>query len=98
MGHYKHLVIESFRNPGEQSTSPIRCRPFPGQGIDTQMRVECSKKMREQYPVGTCFLVQAQEIDKEGGATFLYTHYNWPFEVLTKKEAQSRINQRKVPS
>ena len=45
------------------------------------MRVECSSKMRDNYPIGTVFIVQAQIIDKEGGMDFLYTHYNWPYKV-----------------
>ena len=94
MSHYRYVVIETFRNSGEASTSSLRCRPLPGQGFSTQMRVECSSKMRDKYPVGTCFLIKTQTIDKEGGTPFLYTYYNWPYEVLSKHEAQARINKK----
>lgn len=67
MGYYRHVAIESFRNPGEPSSASIRARPLPGQGFDRDMRVECSSKMRNNHPVGTIFIVQAQVIDKDGG-------------------------------
>jgi hypothetical protein len=38
--------------------------------------------MRSRYPVGTRFYVYAKETDKEGGNPFLYSRYDWPFEVL----------------
>ena len=68
MGHYRTIAIESFRNPGEPSSASVRARPLPGQGLSTEIRVECSSKMRKNYPLGTIFIVQAQLIDKEGGA------------------------------
>jgi hypothetical protein len=46
------------------------------------MNVECSRSTRSRYPVGTCFDIYAKETDKEGGSPFLYSHYDWPFEVL----------------
>jgi hypothetical protein len=94
MSHYRFVVIETFRNSGEASTSSLRCRPLPGQGFSNQMRVECSSKMRDKYPVGTCFLIKAQIIDKDGGNPFLYTYYNWPYEVLSKYKAQAWINKK----
>ena len=50
MGHYQNIAIESFVNPGEPSGASVRARPLPGQGLDTNMRVECSSKMRKNYP------------------------------------------------
>ena len=50
--------------------------------------------MRDKYPVGTCFLIKAQIIDKDGGNPFLYTYYNWPYEVLSKYKAQAWINKK----
>lgn len=48
------------------------------------MNVECSRDMRKRYPVGTRFRVYAKEVTKEDGIPFLYTHYNWPYELITK--------------
>jgi hypothetical protein len=50
--------------------------------------------MRKNYPVGTVFIVAAQLIDKEGGNQFLYTHYNWPYEVVAKNIVEQRIRSK----
>ncbi len=91
MTYYRYVAIESFRNPGEPSNASVRARPLSGQGLDTNMRVECSSKMRKNYPIGTVFIVQAQVIDKEGGIDFLYTHYNWPYTVVSRADAEKKI-------
>lgn len=96
MGHYRTIAIESFRNPGEPSSASVRARPLPGQGLSTEIRVECSSKMRKNYPIGTIFIVQAQLIDKEGGAPFLYTHYNWPYTVVSRPEAEVKIKNKSL--
>jgi hypothetical protein len=96
MSHYRSILIETFRNPGEPSGASIRARPLPGQGLNTNMRVECSSKMRNNYPVGTVFIVKAQVIDKEGGTTFLYTHFNWEYSVVSRSEAEERIKNNPV--
>jgi hypothetical protein len=90
MGYYRRVAIETFRNPGEPSSKSLRARPLPGQGLNTGMKVECSSKMRNAYPAGTVFIVQAKVTDREGGPPFLYTHYDWPFEVVARAEAQAR--------
>ena len=91
MGHYKLTAIETFENPGEPSGSAIRARPLAGQGYSTDLRVECSSMMRRNYPVGTVFIVEAQLKENSVGTQYLYTHYNWPFEVVDKKQAERRI-------
>jgi len=92
MSDYKLIVIESFLNPGEPSNLSIRCRPLAGQGFNTKIRVECSSKMRRDYPIGTCFLVKAKVKQIQGGTPFLYTHYNWSYKVIPRKEALGMIN------
>ena len=91
MSHYRQVANESFQNPGEPSGSSIRARPLPHQGLNINMRVECSSHMRKNHPLGTVFIVQAQIIDKEGGRQFLYTHYNWPYEVVERSVVKNRI-------
>src|SRR5690349_11874214 len=46
------IIVETFRAHRETSSSSVRVRPLPGQGFSTTLRVECSKSMRQQYPVG----------------------------------------------
>jgi hypothetical protein len=94
MSHYRKVAIETFRNPGEPSSASIRARPLAGQGFSISMRVECSSTMRKNYPVGTVFVVEAQLIDKEGGNQFLYTHYNWPYEVVAKNIVEQKIRHK----
>jgi hypothetical protein len=94
MSHYRKVAIETFRNPGEPSSASVRARPLDGQGFSRNMRVECSSTMRKNYPVGTVFIVDVQLIDKEGGNQFLYTYYNWPYEVIAKTVAEERIRSK----
>jgi hypothetical protein len=47
------------------------------------MVVECSKHMRYAHPVGTRFRVYAKETSREGSPPFLYTHFSWPYEVVS---------------
>lgn len=91
MGYYRHVAIETFRNPGEPSSKSLRARPLSGQGLDTGMRVECSSSMRNGHPLGTVFIVQAQVTDREGGPAFLYTHFSWPYRVVARAEAEALI-------
>ena len=91
MGDYRHVAIETFRNPGEPSSKSLRAQPLSGQGLDQNMRVECSSKMRNAHPPGTVFIIQAQVTDREGGPSFLYTHHNWAYEVVRRADAEARI-------
>lgn len=85
MSHYRRIAIETFSNPGEPSAQSLRARPLPGQGFDSSIRIECSSKMRNSHPVGTVFIVRAKIVDREGGSQFLYTHFNWPYEVVDRE-------------
>jgi len=85
--NYQEVVIETYRSSGEPSAHEIRARPLPGQGFPRDIKVECSSKMRERYPVGTKFIVQAKLTDREGGMPFLYTSWQWSFRVVAKAEA-----------
>jgi hypothetical protein len=38
--------------------------------------------MRKRYPVGTRFRIHAKEVTKEDGTPFLYTHFNWPYQIV----------------
>ena len=94
IGMYRDVVIETYVNPGDPSNAKIRARPLPGQGLDTEMKVECSRKMREGYPVGTKFVLKAKVIDRDGGTPFLYAHYNARYTVLSASEADAFIKEQ----
>lgn len=91
MPHYRNVAIKTYWNGGEPSVKVIRAHPLPGQGFDEDMHVECSSKMREDHPVGTVFVIRAQLKQKEGGTPFLYTSWQWPYEVVGEQVALREI-------
>jgi hypothetical protein len=93
MSFYQEIVIQTYEASGTSSNKPIRARPVAGQGLSIKLNVECSTKMREAYPVGTFMIVRAKITDVEG-TPFVYTHYNWPYKVVTEAEATSFIRNR----
>ena len=94
MSEYRQVVIETYRNAGEPTSARIRARPIPGQGLSTDMKVECSREMREKYPVGTKILIDAKITDREGGTPFLYAHYAATYEVISDSAAKGFIRER----
>ena len=88
------IVIETFRAHGEPSSSGIRARPVLGQGLPPQLRVECSKHIRRDYPVGSLFKVWAKLTDREGGAPYLYTNYRDSYERVSPAQAQKFIAEK----
>ena len=94
MSLYREIIIETYEAYGEQSSERVRARPLPGQGLSTNMKVECSSKMREGHPIGTKFKIQAKVTDREGGTPFLYSHYNWSYEVVSDEEASQFISSK----
>lgn len=79
---YLQVVVETYSGVKAGKTSRIHVRPIPGQLFPVTMDVECSRSMRTQYPVGTKFRIYAKETSKEGGKPFLYSHYDWPYEIV----------------
>ena len=79
---YRQIVIETYAGPPRGGHGHIRARPIDGQFYPTTMNVECSRDMRKRYPVGTRFRIHAKEVTKEDGTPFLYTHFNWPYDVV----------------
>lgn len=74
-GDYKEVIVESFmadRTSGLHGG--IHIRPIAGQPFPQSLRVECSKRLSTDYPVGTRFKIRAKLTDKEGEGEFLYTY------------------------
>ena len=84
---YEEYLVTTRIAVAEKSSQVIRVNPLPGQGLSVETNVECSTKMRREYPLGTIFKLSCRLTDKEGGTKFLFSHFSWPFEVLTKEEA-----------
>lgn len=79
---YRQVVVETYSAKKHGKSSVIHVRPVEGQLFPTTMDVECSRSMRKNHPVGTRFLIYARETDREGGKPFLYSHFNWPYQVV----------------
>lgn len=79
---YQKIVIETYDGAARGHHGKVRARPVKGEIYPTSMVVECSKEMRMRHPIGTKFRIYAKETNREGGATFLYTHFSWPYEIV----------------
>ena len=90
MSHYKKIVIETYGGAKESSTGAPPARPLPGQGLDTNLKVECSGSMRRNHPIGTKFLIEAKLTDVYG-TPFLYSSYRWSWRRISAEEAESHI-------
>lgn len=96
---FKEVIVETYsasRALGDTGRSKIRVRPIAGQGMDTNLKVECSKKMREMYPAGTKFKLSLKTIVPENNREFLYAHFNAPYEVLTDEEVTNFLNKKNL--
>lgn len=86
-----YYVVETFRNPGEPSSAPLRVRPCLGQGLSLTIRVECSRSMREAHPAGQKFLIKVQWKRRDGAPDWLYCNYRDEWQPLTDLEADRII-------
>lgn len=79
---YHSVIVESFR-PASTSGKhgPVHVRPVAGQRFPPTLFVECSRRLVEDYPVGTRFRIKAKLTDMQG-TPFLYSYYGWAYEVV----------------
>lgn len=81
---YELIEVESYV---PESTSglhgKVHIRPVDGSGYPTDLKVECSKKLSNDYPVGTRFRIPVKLTDRKDGGEYLYSSYKWKFEVLS---------------
>lgn len=47
-----------------------RVRPLPNQNLPTSLFIECSKSIRDQYPVGTIFIAKSVKVCSKDGQVF----------------------------
>lgn len=66
---YYEILCESYR----ENRGRIRVRTFPCPAIPYSMYVECCKKTRERYPVGTKFITTYVKICRKPVGN-LYAH------------------------
>lgn len=84
------IIIETFRNPGEPSSSKVRVRPFDGQ-FKESYRVWCSQSMRRAWPVGKLFRVWVTRVDQPDGESYLRIGLNHSWEPVSLSEAEKFI-------
>lgn len=80
---YRTVVVESYHESGSGLHGDVHIRPVASEGLPKGIRVECSKVLTRDFPVGTRFRIKAKLTDKEGGGEFLYSYFGWKFEVLS---------------
>lgn len=85
------LIVETYLPSGEPSSASLRVRPLAGQGVDRTLKVECSRSMRQQHPVGSLFRLPVTRTDRKG-LLFLYAHHAAPFEHVSREEAKRFIS------
>lgn len=82
---YQMIKVESHYESGSGLHDNVHIRALPGQSpYETWMRVECSKRMMDPkiHKVGTRFLIRAKITNREGGTSFIYSSYAWPYTVI----------------
>lgn len=81
---YREVAVQSVRDP---RSGDLVIRPVPGQAFAPTLKVQCSRRMRDDYPEGTRFLVNAKLTDRLGGPRYLFVHHADPVRVLSDTEA-----------
>jgi hypothetical protein len=76
------VVVETFLNPGEPSDAQFRVRPIGGQPFPTTMRVQCSRAMRQAFPLGSKFLLPVELVENKTGGKFLREVGKAPWEKV----------------
>jgi hypothetical protein len=89
---YRDVAVESVEEYGR-----VVVRPVSGQAFSPEMRVECSRQLRDTdvYPLGTCFLVLAKMTDRLGGEPYLYVFHGDPVKVLSPQQLETFLNDRR---
>jgi hypothetical protein len=82
---YRDVAVESVVDP---YTGGLAIRPMAGQAYAPTTRVQCSRKLLDEYPTGTCFLLSAKLTDRLGGEPFLYAWHGDPVVVLSRAQAK----------
>ncbi len=85
-----NIVVETYLSTGESSRSEVRVRPLPGQGISPATKVECSKSIRENYPIGQLFIIPVHWKNTSEMEPCLYVSYRSPdlMKPVTSEQAK----------
>ena len=81
---YREVAVESYID----RRGNVGIRPMAGQAFAPTMPVQCGRALREAYPPGTRFLLNAKMTDRLGGPQFLYAWHGDPVQVLSAAAAK----------
>lgn len=97
IARYYYVAVETFiPSTPEPTWASIRVRPLKGQGVSTDLRVECDRSlMRHGFPLGTVFILQAKLTDREG-SQFIYSYFDWDYCVIDRATAETLINKKEL--
>ena len=77
----RHVVVETFIPAGEPSDAEIRVRPVKEGGFPDGTRVQCSRRMRTNHPIGSRFRIYLR-LRETGDGPCLYAHHQAPYVVV----------------
>lgn len=67
-----YLTDVKCENFHDREAGRVRVRPLPNQGLSTDLVIECSKQVRERYPLGTRFTTENVKVCvKSDGRVYL---------------------------
>ena len=76
------VIVETFLNPGEPSDAQYRVRPINGQFFPGTMRVQCSRTLRQTFPLGSQFRLPVELVENKTGGKFLREVGKAPWEKI----------------
>ena len=82
---YREVAVESFI---DSRSGKVAIKPMAGQAFAPSLPVQCGRALREDYPPGTRFLLNAKLTDRLGGPHFLYAWHGDPVQVLSAAAAK----------
>ena len=97
-GEYTHIIVETFVSPPQSGRhGTVHVRALPGQGVPYDLVVESPKSMRRNHPVSTKFKIMVR-LKHRGQTPFLYTSWQWAYEVVSDAEAARFIQNVFAPT
>jgi hypothetical protein len=83
---YRQVAVQSVARGGK-----VEIHPVPGQAFSPELHVQCSRRMSDtgEYPLGTCFLLDAKLTDRLGGTPYLYAWHGDEIKVLTAGQTKA---------
>lgn len=94
---YYNIAVETFiPEEPEPTAATIRVRPLEGQGVSTNLRVECSRSiMRNNFPIGTVFILEAKLTDRQG-SKFIYSYFGRAYAQIDRTIANTLIEKHQL--